>query len=102
MIEVVAGNGDGDEILLGHGRENIDIALDGRVLGNQRDRLIEFSANLQYRTRDFQLTLDRLIGIRVDADHQFFALIAGFRKFTAQQFRRVHLREDACFEVDAG
>ena len=45
--------------------------------------------------------LDRLIGIGVGADRDGARHVAGRRQFALQQFRRIGLREQLGFEIEA-
>ena len=102
VVEVVERDRDRREPLRRHRRQEIDVALDRRVLGDETDRLIELAADFDDRARDFPLALDRLIGVGVDADHDLRAFVSRPRQLLAQKLGRVRLREDARLEIDAG
>jgi hypothetical protein len=64
-------------VLGGHGRDEVDVALDERRLGHDRERMLVRRENLEDAARDLPFALDRLIRVGVAAERDRVALVAG-------------------------
>ena len=83
-------------------REQIDIARDQMILGDDADGIAELRQDFQALAGDLQLTLDRLIAIGDAADGDRARLPLGRIELFAQQLRRIFLDEDFGFKIQAG
>lgn len=90
-----------DQVLRRQRREQIDVALDQCVLGDQRERMPGFQHHFDQLAGQLELALDRLIRIGVDAQRDRLRHVTGFRQFLAQQLRRIGLGEQLGLEVQA-
>ena len=78
-----------------HRRDDVDVALDQRRLGDDREGMLVLGEHLEHRARDFPFALDRLVRIGVRAERDRIAAVAGFCELRAQQRGRVGLRVEA-------
>jgi hypothetical protein len=85
-----------------HRRDEIDVALDERVLGDDGERVLACGEHREDRARDAERALGRLVRIGVRAERDRARTIGGRSELQAQQRRRVRLGEDARFEVEPG
>ena len=85
---------DARQLLRGHRREQVDVALDQRALGGDRQRMIARGEHFDHRTRDLPFALDRLVRIGVGAERDGLAAVARLRQLRAQQLRGVRLGEE--------
>lgn len=90
-----------DQVLRRQRREQINVALDQCVLGDQRERMPGFQHHFDQLAGQFELALDRLVRIGVDAQRDRLRHVTGFRQFLAQQLRRIDLGEQLGLEVQA-
>lgn len=90
-----------DQVLRRQRREQINVALDQCVLGDQRERMPGFQHHFDQLAGQLELALDRLICIGVDAQRDRLRHVTGFRQFLAQQLRRIDLGEQLGLEVQA-
>lgn len=88
-----------DQLLLGQGREQIHVALDQRVLGDQRERMPGFLHHLDQLAGYAQLAFDWLIRISVDAQGNRLRHIAGLGQLAPQHVGSIGLGEDLGFEI---
>ena len=89
------------EVRARHRHQQIEIALDQRVLGDDRARMAVLGEHLEDRARDAVAALDRLVRIRVRAEIDRRADIARFAELLAQKLGRIRLREQLRLEIDA-
>ena len=92
----------GGHVLRGHGRDEVEVALDEARLGDDRKRVAGLRQHLDHLARDAQAALHRLVGIGDGADVEMQRRIALGRQRLAQAFCRIHLGHDARFEVQPG
>ena len=85
-----------------HRRQQVDVALDQRGLGNQPDRVPAFVQHFEHLARDAPFALAGLIRVCIHADGDVLGLVGWAGQFAAQQLGRVHLGEDAAFEIQPG
>ena len=88
-----------DQVLRGQRREQIDVALDQCVLGDQRERMPGLQHDLDQLAGQLELAFDRLVRIGVDAQCNRLRHVTRFRQFLAQQMRRIGLGEQLGLEV---
>ena len=93
---------DRHQAALAHRRDEVEIALDARRFGDQRERVSAFGKNLDHRARDAELALHRLVGIGRRADVDRARPVRTRRELLAQPLRGVDLGDDLGFEVEAG
>jgi hypothetical protein len=86
----------------GHGRHEVEVALDARRLGDQREGMAAFGQDLDDRARDAELALDRLVGIGGGSDVEHHRPVAAAREGLAKLLGRIHLGDDPGFEVQPG
>lgn len=91
-----------DQVLFRQWGEQVDIALDEGVLGDERERVLGFQHHLDQLAGEFELAFYRLVGVGVDAQGDRLRGVGGPREFLAQQLRRVGLGKQLGFEVQAG
>ena len=103
--ELVVERGDRDvdarHVLRRHRRDQVEVALDQRRLGHDRERVLVLGQHLDDLPRDLPLALDRLVRVGVGAERDRVAHVAALRELRAQQLRRVGLREELRLEVEA-
>ncbi len=85
-----------------HRRHQVEVALDARRLGDQRERMRALGHHLDHRAGDAEPALDRLVGVggRADVDRRRLVGAAGER--FAQALRGVDLGDDLRLEVEPG
>ena len=81
--------------------DQIDVALDQRVLRDHRDRVAILEADLETLPRQLELLLDRLVAVGDAGEHHELALPARLVERLAQQLRRLRLDDDLRVEVGA-
>ena len=81
--------------------EQIDVALDQRVLGNQRKWMLGFQHHFDQLAGQLELALDRLVRVGVDAQRDRLWHIARLRQLLAQQLRRIGLGKQLGLEIQA-
>ncbi len=84
-----------------HRRQQIDVALDQRRLGDQRHRMVAFVQHLEHLTRDALGPLDRLIGVGVDAQRDQLAPVGRPRQRLAQPLGGIGLGVQLRLEIQA-
>ncbi len=89
-----------DETLRRHRRQQVEVALDQRALGRDRQRMVALGEHLDHGARDLPLALDRLVRVGVGAERDRLAAVAGLRELGAQQRGGVGLREELRLEVE--
>lgn len=101
---IQAGHGDENthQLLFRQRHQEVEIAQDQRVLGDDGDRMPGFQQYLQQAARDAPGALDGLVGIGVAADVQGTDLVAWAGQFPAQEVGRIRLGEEFRLEVEAG
>lgn len=90
-----------DQVLRGQRREQIDVALDQCVLGDQRERMLGFQHHFDQLARQLELAFDRLVRIGVDAQRDRLRHVTRLRQFLAQQLRRIGIGEQLGLEIQA-
>lgn len=90
-----------DQVLRRQRCQQIDIAFDQCVLGDQRKRMLGFQHHFDQLPGQLELAFDRLVRIGVDAQCDGLRYVARLRQFLAQQLRRVRLGEQLGLEVQA-
>ena len=83
-------------------REQIDVTLDHRALGDDRERMSILRQHFDDAARDAVLALDRLIRIGVRADRDRRAAVARSRQLLLEQTRGVLLVEEPRLEIQTG
>jgi len=101
VVEVVDRQEHVDEILPCHRHEEIEVALDHRVLGDDADRVVVLRQHLQDAACHLPLALDRLVRIGVRAERNHLAAVGRSRELLPQFLRCVYLGEETRLEVDA-
>ncbi|MNI48773.1 hypothetical protein D3C73_1033530 [compost metagenome] len=91
-----------DQVLRRQRCKQIDIALDQRVLGDQRERMLGLQHHLDQLAGQLELAFDRLIRVGIDAQRDRLRHVARFRQFLAQQLGRVGLGKQLGLEVEPG
>src|SRR5690606_23641926 len=86
----------------GHLGQDVEIARDEGVLGDEAHRVPEPSQHLQYGAGDLQLALDGLVGVRDAGDGDALRRPVGRPQTSLQEGGRVALDEDDALEVEAG
>ena len=94
-------DGDGDEALCSHWREDVDVARHQRGLGDECDRVIVRGEHFENAARDLQILLDRLVDIRVASQHDAAWLVGLLRKLARKQGGGRRLHENLGLEVEA-
>ena len=79
------------KIGLCHGRKQIQIAFDQRVLGDDRERMPALGQHFDHLPRDAITPFDRLVRVGVGAQIDRTDAVTGFGQFRAQKFRRIGL-----------
>ena len=90
------------QVALGHGHEDVQVALDHRVLGHDGARMAALVEQRQCRAGQPPLLFDRLVGIGVAADVDRLAHVAALREVTTQHLFEVGLGEQLGLEIEAG
>ncbi len=91
---------DGHQVLRRHRRDQVEVALDARRLGDERERMRALGHDRDHRARDAQLPLDRLVGVGGRADVDRRRPIGTRRERRAQALGGVHLGDDLGLEVE--
>src|SRR5260370_33331641 len=87
------------QVLLRHEAEQIQISLDQRGLGDDGDRMLAFSQDLEDLSGDLVFALDRLVAVGIRTERDRARPVAGFGERLAQQPGRVGLCEEPGLEV---
>lgn len=82
--------------------EEVGVALDEAVLGDEGDGLAEVAADLEATACDAEVALDGLVGIGDAAEDDGLAAPGGASEFATEEIGGVVLGEEAGFEVEAG
>ena len=85
----------------GEPRQQIDVASDQLILGNNDDRILKFSEHFKTAPCELQPPLDGLIRISDTAYRDDLRLPLRRQQFAAKQLRSVLLHKDFCFEIQA-
>ncbi len=86
----------------GHRCDEVQVALDQRRLGDQRERVPRLVQQLQHRTRQAQPAFDRLVGVGDGADGDRPRPVAAGAQRGAQALGGVDLGHQPGLEVQAG
>ncbi len=92
---------DRDQSACGHRRDQVEVALDARGLGHERERMRALGHHLDDRAGDQKLALDRLvrIGRRADVDRRRH--VGARAEGSAQALGGIDLGDDSGLEVDS-
>ncbi len=85
-----------------HRHEDVQIAFDQRVLGDDGARVMAFGEQFQCGAGQPPLLLDRLVGIGVAADVDRADHVAGFGQLRAQHLGEIALGAQLRFKIEAG
>jgi hypothetical protein len=101
---VERGHGDvhGGQPVGRHRPDQVEVALDGARLGDQRERVPRFLQQLDHRAREPQLALDGLVAVGGGADGDVARPVALAAEFGAQHLDEVALGDQLGLEVEAG
>ena len=84
-----------------HLAQDVQVARDQRVLGDDSYRQLALPQHLQHRTRDAQLALGGLVRIGIGAQHYQAGLVTRLGQLGAQQFCRVGFGKNLRLKVQA-
>ncbi len=90
------------QLIRGELGEDVGVARDQRVLGDDADRVAELGQHLEAAPRQLQRPLDRLVAVGDAAEGHHLRLPRRRRQRRPEQLRRVLLDEDPRLEVEAG
>ncbi len=90
-----------DQVLAGHRRQQVDVALDQRRLGDDGERMVALGEHLDQSARDAVAAFDRLVAVGIGAESERRDAIAGARELVLQQLDRVGLGEELGLEIEA-
>ena len=93
-------HGDMGEAVPGHVRQQVPVPEHEGGLGRDRDRVAAAGQHFEDAPHDAVALLDRLVGVRIGADGEHLASIAGPRQFLLQQRGRGRLGIEAALEVE--
>lgn len=82
--------------------QQVEVAQDQGVLGDEGDRMAGLPHHFQQAAREPVLALDGLVGVGIGTDIDAADLVARGGKFTVQQLDRVMLGEQPGLEVQPG
>ena len=102
VIQRVDRDEDLNQVALGHGREDVDIAFDQRVLGDDGARVVALIQQRQRGTGEAPAFFDRLVGVGVAADVDRLAGVVLLGQLVAEDVGEVGLGEQLRLEVQAG
>src|SRR4029077_20263851 len=80
--------------------ENVEVALDQRRFGDDRDRVAKIAQYFEDRPGAAELALDRLIGIGVAAECDWAAHIALLAQLDSEQFCSLRLVKEPALEIE--
>jgi len=72
-----------NQVLIGHRLEQIEVAFDQCVFGDDRRWMLAFGQHLQHLARDLPLPFNGLIGIGIRTNGDRLATMVGFGQFLA-------------------
>ncbi len=87
------------QLLRGQRGQQVDIAFDQRILGDQRERVPGFGHHLDQLAGDPQPAFDRLVGIGIDPQRDRLRYVARFGQLAAQHLGGIDLGEELGLEV---
>ena len=93
---------DDGKIVARHLGENVEIALDQRPFGDDRDRMAEIAQHFEDRAGDPEPPLGRLVRVGIAAERDRAAGVSLLAQFRRKQRRRARLVEDAGLEIETG
>jgi hypothetical protein len=101
-IEGGEGDEDGGGLNPGQFAEEIDVAGDEVVLGDNGDGVAELREDFEATAGDLEFSLDGLVGIGHPAADEGFGLPAGAIEFAGEEFGSVFFDHEAGFEIETG